>query len=79
MKVFLIVLALIISGCTDAGKSILKAEITGEKYTIFIPDMGSYKVNDYHVQRSTGVVSFLYKGSEYKANVWMIKATKSDI
>ena len=74
MKLLIILFALAVSGCTDADKRMLKAEITGEKFTVFIPDLGHYKVNKYHI--NDGVVYFEHNGSKYKSNVWTVKTTK---
>ena len=65
-----------VSGCTDVGKRILKAEITGEKYTILIAGLNSFKVNDYRIDRNTGYIYFTHNGNEYQSNVWTVKTTK---
>lgn len=78
MKAFVIILVLIISGCTESGRRILNAEITGEKYTIYTCSGGSYKVDDYHIYNSRGVISFSNGGNEYKSNCWLLKTTKHD-
>jgi len=73
MKAFIIILVLMVSGCSDLG-----AEITGEKYTIRLPGGYYYKVNDYHIRQTTGVITFTYYGTEYKSNTWVVKTTKND-
>ena len=76
MKIFMILCVIFIAGCNDSSKRILKAEITGKKYTVFTCSGDVYKINDYHIQNSTGVMTFYYKDSEYKLNCWTLKATK---
>ena len=70
-KVLLILSVLIFSGCSE-----LNANITGEKYTIFVPELNHYKVNSYDIV--DGVIYFESNGSKYKSNVWIVKTTKGD-
>ena len=74
MKLLIALTFMFLVGCTDADKKILKAEITGEKYTIYISGVNHYKVNDYHIKR--GMIYFELGGNKYKSNVWMVKTTK---
>jgi len=69
MKVLLIIFVILISGCSE-----LKAELTGESYTIWTSKGANYKVNEYFI--ISGVINFTYNGSEYKSNVWTVKTTK---
>ncbi len=76
MKLLIILFVLIASGCTDSQKSMLKAEITGEKYTIKTNTGRYYKVNDYHINGD--IIYFHHEGSEYNSNVWTVKTTSTE-
>ena len=74
MKYLIMISVLFIAGCTDSSKAMLNAEITGENYTIFVPELNYYEVNEYDI--IDGVIYFTANGGEYQSNVWTVKTTK---